>query len=964
MSQDNNFRNDTHAFLSTLWPDGLPGGKVVVWAKRHEVKNESGIVTQPGTKRTKFYENLPLAESDAIRLGNVGFNVYVGVASQDQDVAVELTRNPYTRGCNASAVAIPAVYVDIDIADGSHKGKNLPPDLDEAMKIIKSIGREPTMVVATGGGLHAWWCFNEPYIIKDAETRSFAQSLTRSFVHEMKEHAMAVGNYTIDSVGDQARVMRLPGTLNRKPGMQDRPCRIIHMSEARYEPEDIYEDWCTQKIKVKARDPKDYIADDVALTEDEFTLAMEAVSRLSSERASEYASWIKVGMALKAMSEGPMMKKLWHTFSEKGTGYDESACDEKWYSFAPNEMRGNGLSVLMALAREDSGEKQVRWLDMQTDEMPAWVLNYKVDEVRAAVEKRREALATTDSDGANQPQEPAAAPESSKQAENTKNEPVSSEKQAENGSESTARPVFSNVYVTKNRKKNTEEEGSVSEENGEKGPKKKEKEEIEYWKDPNIIASEIRMAMKGNPIRIDSGGGLAIVYDKASYNTPGYRPVSYITDYNDFFGYLSQNGMVRWSTGRRAVMGTHESADVVGKREFFAIMNMTGPAYKQIETLPHVPKIPGVLYICDDLPEFNAPEADQVSPLWELMSKFNVTGADTPALLAAMMTPLWGGPAGARPAFVLTADIAGGGTTGSGKTTTAELIAYLYGGHIGAGEEEAWEDVRKRLVQPGSLGYRVMLVDNVKHKVNRGGLEAGITASTIDGWGLYRGQVSRQNHMTWLFTANVSSMSRDLSDRSIIIRLGAPKTDQGFKQWAMEFIDKHREAILAEMASMLAGPSKWDASGKGGRWASFFEGVVSKVPNGHLVLGIAEERRVQADTDGTNARSYLKAIDDIISDAGIMHAVQKIVFVPEKTVLDRFIEMGIIERGSNGTVRSMIATASTNRAIRHIVPNKSCHGTQGFAVVGENRMDMMPTVMSNQGKFSYDEVVLVGGKTK
>jgi hypothetical protein len=90
----------------------------------------------------------------------------------------------------------------------------------------------PTVVVDSGGGYHAYWLFAEP-ICRDAEDESNFRRRAECASIEL-QHVLGS-----DSVSNVDRVMRLPGTVNRKPGRKPALAKIIDFNDYRYTTQQI-----------------------------------------------------------------------------------------------------------------------------------------------------------------------------------------------------------------------------------------------------------------------------------------------------------------------------------------------------------------------------------------------------------------------------------------------------------------------------------------------------------------------------------------------------------------------------------------------------------------------------------------------------------------------------------------------------------------------------------------------------
>lgn len=152
------------------------------------------------------------AAGKALRLAAEG-DVWLGVATRG-------ARPLRGRGGDADCAHIPALWVDIDIAGPGHKtDKPLPPDVDTARQLIARLPLAPSAVVHSGGGLQAWWLLAEPLPAAAAGPvlERWAATWARIGAEE---------GWHVDNVFDVARVMRLPGTWNRKLDTP-RPVQLI-----------------------------------------------------------------------------------------------------------------------------------------------------------------------------------------------------------------------------------------------------------------------------------------------------------------------------------------------------------------------------------------------------------------------------------------------------------------------------------------------------------------------------------------------------------------------------------------------------------------------------------------------------------------------------------------------------------------------------------------------------------------
>jgi len=165
-----------------------------------------------------------LAEALGAIVTRPGSHLYVAACPMRADVAAQLRRGT-GRGKAADAAALTAVWADIDVAGPAHKtGNPLPPDLDAAVAVLDDLP-VPSLLVATGNGIQPWWLLDEPWIVTD-QNRHNVEVLALKWERTVAHHAHRAG-FTIDSVGDLARVLRVAGTANRKPNAPPRRAGLL-----------------------------------------------------------------------------------------------------------------------------------------------------------------------------------------------------------------------------------------------------------------------------------------------------------------------------------------------------------------------------------------------------------------------------------------------------------------------------------------------------------------------------------------------------------------------------------------------------------------------------------------------------------------------------------------------------------------------------------------------------------------
>jgi hypothetical protein len=131
----------------------------------------------------------------------VGWGSYFGVTLRRHDLG------RWRRGGQHDLLCLPALFVDVD-----H-------NTSDALQLIRSIRPPPSCIIHSGGGYHAYWYLDRP-------TKEFAYA------------QLALTGLARATGGDRltvAQSMRLPGTVNHKPGRGRAICHLIdHHPDRRY----------------------------------------------------------------------------------------------------------------------------------------------------------------------------------------------------------------------------------------------------------------------------------------------------------------------------------------------------------------------------------------------------------------------------------------------------------------------------------------------------------------------------------------------------------------------------------------------------------------------------------------------------------------------------------------------------------------------------------------------------------
>jgi hypothetical protein len=227
---------------------------------------------------------------------------------------------------------------------------------------------------------------------------------------------------------------------------------------------------------------------------------------------------------------------------------------------------------------------------------------------------------------------------------------------------------------------------------------------------------------------------------------------------------------------------------LVSKAEFFEYLRQQATAYEAIEPAPHEPQLTGHFYLHPEL------AGGDGKALAGLLARFRpATREDAELVKAFLLTLVWGGPGGARPAFLITGpDNDPKAGRGVGKTTLGKVGAALVGGAVSVEASDGIGDVKARLLSPDALGRRVVLLDNIKsHKFGWGELEGLITADTVSGHRMYAGEGRRPNALTYVLTLNGASLSKDTAQRCVVVKLARPRYSPAWEEETLAYVREH-----------------------------------------------------------------------------------------------------------------------------------------------------------------------------
>lgn len=187
-----------------------------------------GVALRPRT--VVHWRQLPLGYVDPAmptvhRMNMQGYGCYFGVAVRrnrkypEQRTAADGRQYTmqYPRGKQEDALYLTAFYADAD-------DKTTDSNLERVRKL------NPSIIVRSGGGYHGYMILDTPLLVTDENRDDIKRTL--------KGIAKAVGSDP--HVAELARVLRLPGTVNTKPGRNNAPCEVVETTGLLHSYQDLF----------------------------------------------------------------------------------------------------------------------------------------------------------------------------------------------------------------------------------------------------------------------------------------------------------------------------------------------------------------------------------------------------------------------------------------------------------------------------------------------------------------------------------------------------------------------------------------------------------------------------------------------------------------------------------------------------------------------------------------------------
>jgi len=178
-------------------------------------------------------------------------------------------------------------------------------------------------------------------------------------------------------------------------------------------------------------------------------------------------------------------------------------------------------------------------------------------------------------------------------------------------------------------------------------------------------------------------------------------------------------------------------------------------------------------------------------------------------------------------------------------------------------QQDSIEHIKTQILNQAknNVRPRVIAIDNIKtRRFSSADLESLITSKDVSGKVLYCGNGVVPNLNTFVFTINGASLSKDLAQRSAVIKLGKSVFTQTWSDEVDEFIKNNTWSMIGEIGELLqstGNPLQNEVIIRFGPWVY---GVLSKVEDPLDVLNMIKKRQSQIDDDASNSDEFLQHI--------------------------------------------------------------------------------------------------------
>lgn len=254
-------------------------------------------------------------------------------------------------------IAKRALWLDLDSKDFNG---SIPDALRELVSFVKAVGLPPpNLFVHSGRGVHVYWCLDRDVPV--AEWLPVAKAL-KAKCHEVGFNADPT------STADPARILRCPGTLNRK-GSEPIPCRVLSDNRQTVSIEQMADALAVAPVVPTAASKlAGLVGTDDLSTKREYSKLSEDQVRdmldfINLPPMGGRDDWITILNGIQDWgSKSVESFEIFHDWSSGQPGYvNREDCWRTWESFEP----GGGITVATLIKRAT----EAGWAPLQPDDV-------------------------------------------------------------------------------------------------------------------------------------------------------------------------------------------------------------------------------------------------------------------------------------------------------------------------------------------------------------------------------------------------------------------------------------------------------------------------------------------------------------------------------------------------------------------------------------------------------------------
>ena len=231
------------------------------------------------------------------------------------------------------------------------------PSKEATLKHISNLEKQPTVIIASGGGYHCYWYLKETYQIND-DNRSSIKQLMAAWVDYVQGDKASK---------DLARVLRVPGTKNTKPDYKPNYPTvevITYNKNAYYDFEELTElidsEGSKEQVSNNCHIRIGQSAKKTQSTKQNIREIEKNLKAFDLDRCDDYKSWLNVGMALKS-GLGNDGFALWDNWSQQSEKYNKKELERVWSYFKDENLDDDGsllgLGSILFWAKQDKRSK-------------------------------------------------------------------------------------------------------------------------------------------------------------------------------------------------------------------------------------------------------------------------------------------------------------------------------------------------------------------------------------------------------------------------------------------------------------------------------------------------------------------------------------------------------------------------------------------------------------------------------